>query len=265
MANEMKSNSQMLNFQLAVFSFPDTYSLDPKTRVQREKRLDLNKAIKPAELQVSENYYTILNTQAELEGDFSMAFWYDDASFTSVEAHIVGVKQKNTATTVSLVNLVRGRMNPISFERVFPDAELAQPEVQTRYTFDTLNRLKTERQSANFTSHSYLAAIQLNFTDEFNGMADSRQNTILTKLEGFASENFPGLVETLLLDTPMGKTDHVLLAYFNTQVDFINYVTMLKGEDFAKHLKGGFSEITLCNSTSRQQLESPQTLIRKSN
>ena len=265
MANEKMSNSQMLNFQLAVFSFPDTYELGPKTKVQREKRLDLGKSIKPAELQISENYYTVLNTQAELKGDFSMAFWYDDASFTSVEAHVVGVKHKNTSTSVSLVNLVRGRLSEISFKRVYPDAEAEQPEVQTKYTFENLNRLKTERQAANFLQHSYLAAIQLHPSDELLALTDAKKAKVLSDIESFASENFPGVVETLLLDTPFGSEENLLLAYFNTQVDFINYVNMFKAESFAKYLKGGFSDITLCNSTSRQQLESPQTLIRKTN
>jgi hypothetical protein len=267
MASEKISNSQMLNFQLAVFSYPDTYDLDPKSRVQREKRLDLSKAIKPAELQVNENYYIILNTQAELKGDFSMAFWYDDASFTTVESHIVGVKVKNTASQVTLVNLVRGRLNPISFERVFPDAdsEATEPEVKSKYTFENLNRLKTERQNASFGKSSYLAVVQLHMTEEFEQKAASGQKAVLKKLEGFASANFPGVVETVLIDTPLGKTNHSLLVYFNSQADFINYVTMLKAEEFAKFLKGGFSEITICNATSRQQLENPQTLIRKSN
>jgi hypothetical protein len=265
MANENASNSQMLNFQLAVFSFPDTYSLDPKTRVQREKRMDLSKAIKPAELQVVENYYTILNTQAELAGDFSMAFWYDDASFTSVEAHIVGVKHKNTSTVVTLVNLIRGRLNEKSFARIYPDAELEQPEVQSKYTFDSLTRLKTERQSANFAKHSYLAAIQIHPSDEFASLTAAKKAKALGDIESFASENFPGVVESLLLDTPLGKVDNVLLVYFNTQADFLNYVAMFKEQNFAKYLQGGFSDITLCNSTSRQQLESPQSLIRKTN
>lgn len=267
MASEKISNSQMLNFQMAVFSYPTTYSLDPKTRVQRDKRMDLSKAIKPAELQVAESYYTVLNTQAALAGDFAVGFWYDDASFTSVESHVIGIKQKNTATTVVLSDIIRGRMNEISFERLFPDAdsEATEPEVKSKYTFDNLNRLKAERQSASFLQHCYVAAIQLHMSDEFKLSNGSSKKSKLKKLEGYGSEKFPGLVETVLLDTPLGKTDNVLLAYFNTQADFINYVTMLKEEDFAKMLRGGFSDITICNATSRQQLESPQTLIRKTN
>lgn len=267
MANEKQSNSKMLNFQLAVFSFPDTFGLDPAARVQREKRLDLNKSVRPAELEVAERYYTILNTQAELAGDFSMGFWYDDQSFTSVEAHIVGVKRKNTSTAVELVNIFRGRLNPISFERVYPDAETEDtaPEVKAKYTFDNLTRLKTERQQASFASASYLAVIQLHMTEEFKNKAASGQKSVLKKLEGFASATFPGVVETVLLDTPLGKTDYALLVYFNSQADLINYVSMVKGEDFAKNLEGGFYDVTLCNATSRQQLESPQSMIRKTN
>jgi hypothetical protein len=267
MASEKISNSQMLNFQMAVFAFADMYDLTPVTHLQREKRLDLSKGIKPAELQVAESYYTVLNTQAAVEADFSVGFWYDDASFTSVEAHVVGMKRKNTATSIEMVDIIRGRMNEISFSRLFPDAdvEALEPEVKEKYTFDNLNRLKTERQSASFLQHNYVAVVQLHVTEDFKGLVASSKKSKLKKLEGFASEKFPGVVESVLLDTPFGKLDNVLLVYFNTQVDMINYVNMLKEEEFAKILDGGFSDITICNTTTRQQLESPQSMIRKSN
>ena len=263
MAADLSNKHVKMNFQMAVFGIPDTYDLDPSTKTRREHRLQLGPDMVSDQIEVAQKYYTILNTEAELKGDFSVAYWYDDEAVVHVESQIVRIKRINTATQVSLANVIRGRMNEISFKRFYPGVEPA-PDGQPlpSFTWNNLKTMQYERQEVNYLSHKYLAAIGLNFTDKFDDLADSTKLKTLITLDKYASEVFPGKVESVLLDTPLGKTDYVLLVYFNYYLELNNYIAMLKNMDLANYLEGGFGNVTICNMTTKQQLESPQSMVR---
>ena len=260
---DLTNNNVKMNFQLAVFSIPDTYDLDPSVKTRREKRLKLGPDMTSDQIQVDQKYYTVLNTQAELKGDFSVAYWYDDQAIVHVESQVVRIKRVNTATQVALSNVIRGRMHPITYKRFYPGAGDAPEGVALQpFTWNNYKTLQYERQEVNYLSHKYLAAISLKFSDKFKGLADNTQLKTLTSLDKYASEVFPGAVESVLLDTPLGKSDAILLVYFNYYLELNNYVSMLKTQDISNYLDGGFGEITICNRATKQQLESLQSMIR---
>lgn len=258
---DLTNTNVKMNFQMAVFSFPDTYDLDPITKVRRERRLNLGPDMTSEQIQVDQKYYTVLNTQSQLKGDLAVAYWYDDAAVVHVESQIVRIKRVNTSTQLELANIVRGRISEISFQRLYPGADMPEGNPVPSMTWNNLVMLQNKRE-LNYLNHKYVAAIELNFNEKYKGLQENSQARMLTTLDKYASEYFPGQVETILIDTPLAKTENVLLVYFNFYLELNNYISMVKSLDVANYLEGGFGNITLCNLASKQQLESPQSMVK---
>jgi hypothetical protein len=218
------------------------------------------------EIQVATGYYIILNTQNEIEGDFALSYWYDDKAVTHVEAQLVGIKKWNTATQLLTSNIIRGRMSEITFSRFYPKTpfEEATPQVPG-YTWSDLTRIQSERDTNDYLNAKYVTAVELCFNDKFYALSDGKRKSLLTSLDNYASQYFSGLVESVLLETPLAKTDCTLLVYFDQLLEFTNYMSMLnESHEISNFLEGGFSKITICNMATKAQLESPQTMTPKS-
>lgn len=260
MADLTNTNVKM-NFQMAVFSFPDTYDLDPMTKVRRERRLNLGPDMTSEQIQIDQKYYQVLNTQSQLNGDLAVAYWYDDAAVVHVESQVVRIKRVNTSTQLQLANIIRGRMSNISFQRLYPGADIPVGTPTPSFTWNNLMMLQNKR-DLNYLNHKYVAAIELKYTDRFKGLQENSQTRLITSLDKYASEYFPGQVESVLIDTPLSKTDNVLLVYFNFYLELTNYITMVNSLDISGYLEDGLGNITLCNLASKQQLESPQSMVK---
>lgn len=248
-----------LNFQLAVFTYPMTYNLEPSTFTRKENRLDLKLPSTSEEIanKISAQWYIVLNTEHNKKSDFAVGLWYSDEASTYVEAFVVGLKRKNNPTLLQLEDIKRGTLSQISFDRLYPK------DVSGANTLDHIQNLRNDR--ANFMMKSYCNVVDMKFKDSWKSLADGQQLELLVELDKFASTYFPGLTESLLVDCPLGVSDMYYVIYINSYNDLVDFASLLKLKTrIAQHLEGGFSNLTICNHTSHETLESPQTQIRRS-
>jgi hypothetical protein len=243
-----------------------TMNLEPSTFTKKENRIK----IAPQNPIPSEHlndfnleYYIILNTEHNHRSDFALAFWYNDSAALWVEATVLQIKRQNTATSLTLETVTRGRINAISMNRMYPD--LPVNPLSQGLSQDQLDALHTQRQVVNFMKRTYLANFNLKFNAAWQELGEAEQTKLLKALDKFAEDKFPDIANSLLVDTPLGESNMAYCVYIGQYEELVNFVTMLKAEaKIQKYLDNGFGNLTICNHTIREVLESPQTMVRKS-
>lgn len=266
--------SAKLNFQLAQFHYSSGIGLDINTQ---KPTLQLRRKIERKDLdgQISEMFYVTLGTESDVDSDMAIAFWYTDEAAVEVEATILEIKRRNISVELRHTNTIRGRISNITMERLYPDLEM--PEGSTFETIRqnnlnsqvvTKNKLKameSDRTKAEFMFRPYLVSIDLLFNDKFNGLGQSKQESLLKDLDAFASKYFPGKAESLLVETPLSEADYSYIIYMDHYSDLMDFASMLvKESPMAAYTRNKFSDAIICNHTSIETLENPLSMIRRS-
>lgn len=259
-----------LNFMLVKFAYPITWAVEPSTKVQRSNRLQLNLPFGAKEVtdKVSVAYYVILNTGFETKSDFAIGIWYpndvDSAKF--VESFILTLKRKNNPTQLTLTDIYRAKFSETSLGRMYPD--LPQNPLKKPgqgLTITELQALHSDREHANFMLRPYMCTFELKFKNDWNDLGEARQKELLRDLDTFCDKMFPGVMSSVLLDAPMQSACDLLYVAFGDHYTEINdFSTMLRTLKIVDYIDGGFGKLTICNHTSRETLESPQDMVRRS-
>lgn len=266
--------SAKLNFQLAQFHYSSGIGLDINTH---KPKLQLRRQIERKDLdgQISEMFYVTLGTESDVDSDMAIAFWYTDEAAVEVEATILEIKRRNVSLELRHTNTIRGRISDITMKRLYPDLEM--PEGSTFETIrhnnlnsqivtkNKLKALESDRTIAEFMFRPYLVSIDLLFNDKFNQFSQSKKESMLKDLDGFASKYFPGKAESLLVETPLSEADYSYVIYIDHYSDLMDYAGLLvKESPMAQYTHNKFSDAIICNHTSIETLENPLSMIRRS-
>jgi hypothetical protein len=259
------NNKPKINFQLVTFKYSNLSELDGSTRTRISKRYDLKVPFTSPEIEAQVNvlYYVNLGTNYHPEADFSLAFWYTDEAITAVEAAILTLKKKNSSTLLETLGVVRGRMAELSQEQFYPDKEvlgvISQPTIITP---DVLKTLEAERKAAAFMMRSYVVSIDLNFEKSWKDLKVTDREAMLKSLISHSENLFPGIIASILVDTPMAQSPYTLLLYADHYSDVQAYMGTLSTLDIYPHLVD-FEKVLICNHTSCAVLESPKDMVRR--
>jgi hypothetical protein len=257
-----------VNFMLSTWTMPDTYSLDPSTQTRTDNRFKLNAPMMAKEIldKLNITYYLVLNTDHE-KSDFAIALWYpdDDDVIKQAEAMIQLIKRQNNPTLIQVTGMQRGRLHPLTLQRMYPDLP-EKPAIRgigEGTTQAELKQLESEHIQVGFMNRSYLTTSELKFKDSWYDLSEAQQAGMLKDLDNFASSTFPGLVESVLIDSPLNTCDLIYASYLDTYSDLADFASLLKQLKIARYLDEGFGKTTICNHTSREALESPQSMVRR--
>jgi hypothetical protein len=260
------NNKPKINFQLVTFKYSNMSELDGSTKTRMSKRYDLKVPFNSPELQAQVNvlYYVNLGTNYHPEADFSLAFWYTDETITAVEAAILTLKKRNSSTLIESLGVVRGRMAELSQEQFYPNKDtlgvITQPTVITP---DVLKSLEADRKAAAFMMRSYVVSIDLNFEKTWKDEKAPDREKMLKNLLNHSENLFPGIIASILVDTPMAQSPYTLLLYADHYSDIQAYMGTLSSLDIYPHLVD-FEKVLICNHTSCAVLESPKDMVRRS-
>lgn len=251
-----------LNFQLVTFKYSEMGGLDGSIRVKLPK-FDLKVPFSSPEIQAQTNvlYYVNLGTNHLPEADFSLAFWYTDEAIPHVEAAILTLKKKNSSTLLETLGVTRGRMAEISQKEFYPEKNELTPS--TVITPDVLKKLEAERAAAAFMMRSYIVAVDLNLDRSWRDLDKSKQDSMLKSLMGHAEKLFPGIITTILVDTPMAPSPYTLLIYANHFSEVQAFMGTLNSLAIYPYFND-FNRTLICNHTSCAVLESPKDMVRRS-
>ena len=93
---------------------------------------------------------------------------------------------------------------------------------------------------------------------------ESLQKTSLLKgLVNQANNLFPGLVSTVLVDTPMATNPQTLVIYANYYTYVEAYMSTLSNLPIYEYIQD-FNKVLICNHTSCATIESPKEMVRRS-
>ena len=255
-----------VNFQLVTFKYSEMSELDGSARTRISKRMDLKIPFNSPEIQAQVNvlYYVNLGTNHLPEADFSLAFWYTDEAVPAVEGAILAIKKKNSQTLVNVLGVVRGKMAEVSQKEFYPDKEINGVKTQpTIITPEVLKNLEAERAAAAFMMRSYLVSVDLSFESSWKDLDKSKRDSLLKALVGHAEKVFPGIVSTVLVDTPMSTHPQTLVIYADHYTEVQSYMATLSGLGIYSYIED-FTKVLICNHTSCATLESPKEMVRRS-
>lgn len=254
-----------VNFQLVTFKYSEMSELDGSTKTRVSKRMDLKIPFNSPEIQAQTNvlYYVNLGTSHLPDADFSLAFWYTDEAITHVESAILAMKKKNSNTLLKVLNIVRGRMSEISQKKYYPDKELGISHQPTVITPEILRNLEAERKAEAFMLRSYVVTVDLSFNSDWKDLEKSRKTSLLQVLDGYADKQFPEIVSTILLETPMATCPYSLVIYADHYTDVQNFMSSLTSLPIYNFIQD-FTKVLICNHTACATLESPKEMVRRS-
>jgi hypothetical protein len=260
MTNDMKPIKN--HFHLAIYQFAEYF--DEAQNVQTQTpHFNLKMTFTDSEVLSNINalYYVNLASPHLPEADFSIACWYGEKAIPHVEGYYVGLRKFNTATKMRQIKIIRGKMSKATEERLFPEG--SGIPINAPMDVRDLTYLYADRNKNTFMLRAYLVAIEPAFNTEWKKLSAGKKESLIKGLDKFAADTFPGVVESVVIETPMAQNPYALLVYADTYLDVEAFMGALSSTPIAQYVDA-FSDLVICNHTEVQNLEHPKLQVRRS-